>query len=318
MRASVTNASYPDYALPPLPPIRSQALAREVFMHSGMIGGRRSPVSLAAASIPIADRLGGAGDNQKLEHVGDGLIGTVVTLLLHDMYPGLRHGPATTLKARLVSNETLAHLSRRYGLPARLIALRHERPVLLESEKTCADVFEAYVAGVFYDRRYPPPLPQVKQDPQVKEEAGADSEPLATAALASGPPAMSKGGALDALAAWLDPLFAPLAQHALEQMTAEQDRMAQSASPAGAPPGAASPAQTDAAVSGAMAKLNQHFSFKESGLPIYHYFPVDGAWRCDVTATKLDGVVLRATAVRASKKHAATHAAYDVCLQAGI
>ena len=294
---------YPDYALPPLPPIRNKELAREVFTHSGVVSGRRT-TSLADAASPI-DGPAGGGDNQKLEHVGDSLIGTIVTLLLHDMYPGLRHGPATTLKGRLVSNETLAHLSRRYDLPARLIALQHDRPVLMGSEKTSADVFEAYVAGVFYDRLYPLPLapsPSAGPEPLVKQELGVDFPARATSPTVNrsslnghgGPSPLSKGAALDALAAWLDLLFAPLAKYTLDQMAAEEEHLAQSASPApaGAAAGAASPARTDSIVSGAMAMLNQHFIIKESGLPDYDYTSVDGGWRCDVTAVKLDGRVL--------------------------
>jgi dsRNA-specific ribonuclease len=34
-------------------------------------------------------------DYEKLEHVGDGILGSIVTTLLHDMYPLLKVGPST-------------------------------------------------------------------------------------------------------------------------------------------------------------------------------------------------------------------------------
>ncbi|KAG9317705.1 hypothetical protein JVU11DRAFT_1918 [Chiua virens] len=44
----------------------------------------------------------------------------IVTGLLNDMYPNLRVGPATKIRALMVGNPTLAAISRRYELPAQL------------------------------------------------------------------------------------------------------------------------------------------------------------------------------------------------------
>jgi ribonuclease-3 len=34
-------------------------------------------------------------DYEKLEHVGDAILGSVVTTLLHDLFPYIQPGPAT-------------------------------------------------------------------------------------------------------------------------------------------------------------------------------------------------------------------------------
>ena len=88
--------------------------------------------------------------------------------MLHDMYPSLKQGPAAVrlssrycsvswisaeqkfLKDRLVCNATLAQISDRYALPARLRG-GLEIYTTRQSEKVRASVFEAYIAGVYYD-----------------------------------------------------------------------------------------------------------------------------------------------------------------------
>jgi ribonuclease-3 len=75
----------------------------------------------------------------RYEHLGDTVLGLVVTSLLLEMYPNLRVGPSTVrrfflndakdacllyhfqkIRALIVGNSTLADISRMYDLPARL------------------------------------------------------------------------------------------------------------------------------------------------------------------------------------------------------
>lgn len=77
----------PVYPLPPLPPIRDAALAKQVFIHSSSFPRSRSR---------FEDTPGRPTEHyEKLEHVGDSVLGMVVTTWLHEIKPGLSCGTAS-------------------------------------------------------------------------------------------------------------------------------------------------------------------------------------------------------------------------------
>lgn len=78
-----------DLVLPPLPPIADPQLARLAVTHSSAHQLPRRPTSLEFEADEKVE------DYEKLEHVGDSMLGSVVTGLLHDLFPLLRPGPAT-------------------------------------------------------------------------------------------------------------------------------------------------------------------------------------------------------------------------------
>ncbi|KAL1405964.1 hypothetical protein Q8F55_007646 [Vanrija albida] len=133
----------PPMPLPPLPPILDPALAARVFTHPSHLEGTRA----ARAPFEAPDD---AGHYEKLEHVGDAVLGMVVTCWLHEIRPGFPCGTATKLKSHLVSNGTLSHLSGLYGLPARMRADARLAPVLRAQTDVRAALFEAYVAAVLF------------------------------------------------------------------------------------------------------------------------------------------------------------------------
>ncbi|KAL7421433.1 hypothetical protein Q5752_004319 [Cryptotrichosporon argae] len=79
----------------------------------------------------MAAALGGMRSYEKLEHVGDSLL----------------------IGSKLVANDTLAILSRHYGLPAAMLGNAVTVSLERNSTTTQADLFEAHVAAVFYDGR---------------------------------------------------------------------------------------------------------------------------------------------------------------------
>lgn len=90
--------------------------------------------------------------NQRLEFLGDAVLGLVLTRELYDRFPHLGEGPLTKARARLVNRRVLAEEARQLnlGLYLRLSAGeessggRH-RPSIL------ADAFEAVIGAVFLD-----------------------------------------------------------------------------------------------------------------------------------------------------------------------
>lgn len=103
----------------------------------------------------LTHRSFGVPHNERLEFLGDGVLGCVVAEQLHDRFTDLAEGDLTRLRARLVREESLAGLARRLGLPealrlgdAELSAGRDRRPSIL------ADALEAVFGAVFLDGGY--------------------------------------------------------------------------------------------------------------------------------------------------------------------
>lgn len=77
----------PVFALPPLPLISDPGLEKQVFCHQSMFPRRKWRFE-----DPEEDP---SGDYEKLEHVGDSILGMVVTTWLHELKPHLTCGTAS-------------------------------------------------------------------------------------------------------------------------------------------------------------------------------------------------------------------------------
>ena len=89
--------------------------------------------------------------NERLEFLGDAILGAVVCEMLFHQYPEYQEGDLTKIKSVVVSRETCAKISRSLGLQEFLIigkgmATNREVPVSL-----LADVFEALLAAIYLD-----------------------------------------------------------------------------------------------------------------------------------------------------------------------
>ncbi|OWZ41336.1 ribonuclease III [Cryptococcus neoformans c45] len=272
----------PDFPLPPLPDIYDRELLRQVFTHTSYVGARKQSA--------LFDKEAFHHDNEKLEHVGDALLGCIVTCLLHDLYPNLNPGNATEMKAICVCNQTLSQLSRRYKMPERLITDVNATEILKNGTKTTANIFEAYVAGLHYS--------------YLKHGNTKD--------VGEGGGPKTHGQGLEHLQEWLRPLFEPIAEWVLGYMKKEQERLeAETAVKAGS-----MDTDLDDLANGASGKLNELFISRGAGMPVYTYEQrgVD-MWKAIVIARNRDGKEWQGEATRTKKKQAATVAAYKILMQ---
>ncbi|KAI0375916.1 ribonuclease III [Pilatotrama ljubarskyi] len=130
--------------LPPLPEIRSEALRLQVFTHRSFYA-RPTHVFEDMPDDPSPD-------NESLEHLGDTVLSLIVTGLLRDVYPCLRVGPSTKIRALVVGNPTLAWISVQYRLPERLRMHPAQAITLRASANIQADLFESFVGGLYLDQ----------------------------------------------------------------------------------------------------------------------------------------------------------------------
>jgi ribonuclease-3 len=89
--------------------------------------------------------------NERLEFLGDAILGAIVCELLFEQFPDLLEGNLTKIKSVVVSRQTCAKISADLGLERVLIVGRGisaGRPV---PSSLLADVFESLVAAIYLD-----------------------------------------------------------------------------------------------------------------------------------------------------------------------
>lgn len=91
-------------------------------------------------------------NNQRLEFLGDAVVGLFLSRKLFEIFPGEREGFLSDAKAALANAATLAELADTAGIPARVRVARHEEANGARArENLRADAFEALTGAVFLD-----------------------------------------------------------------------------------------------------------------------------------------------------------------------
>ncbi|HEX7055203.1 MAG TPA: ribonuclease III [Burkholderiales bacterium] len=103
----------------------------------------------------LTHRSFGAANNERLEFLGDGVLGCAVAEELFARYPRLPEGKLTRLRASLVREETLAEVARALGLAPLLRLGEGELTAAPEPRASIlADALEAVFGAVFLDGGY--------------------------------------------------------------------------------------------------------------------------------------------------------------------
>ena len=91
-------------------------------------------------------------DNQRLEFLGDAVLGFAVSDLLYRKYAGRQEGELTARRATLVCEETLCHLARGLNI-GRYLHMGHGEEATAGREKPSilADAMEAVIAAIYLD-----------------------------------------------------------------------------------------------------------------------------------------------------------------------
>src|SRR5437867_1867918 len=95
---------------------------------------------------------GGTPHNQRLEFLGDSVLGLILTHELYSKFPGFGEGPLTKARAQMVNRHTLAEQARGVNLGQNLI-LSHgeETSGGRERRSSLADGFEALIGAIYLD-----------------------------------------------------------------------------------------------------------------------------------------------------------------------
>ena len=91
-------------------------------------------------------------DNQRLEFLGDAVLGLCVGTLLYETYPEMKEGEMTKMRAGLVNESQLADLARRIDLAESLFLGRGEESTGgRDKDSILADALEAVLAAIYLD-----------------------------------------------------------------------------------------------------------------------------------------------------------------------
>ena len=96
------------------------------------------------------------GHNERLEFLGDAILGAVVTALIYESYPDLSEGEMAKLRSSVVNTKALAAEAQALGLGEHiLLGKGEEASGGREKTSLLADAFEAVVGAVFVDQGMP-------------------------------------------------------------------------------------------------------------------------------------------------------------------
>src|ERR1700733_9102433 len=131
----------------------AEARERLAAWLGGLIGTADIPLFAEALTHPSFANESRAKDNQRLEFLGDAVLGLCVSELLARAYPEADEGELTRMRSALVNAEALAQWARERGL-GECLAMGRGASSAAERDQTnvLADAVEAVVAAVYEAR----------------------------------------------------------------------------------------------------------------------------------------------------------------------
>lgn len=92
--------------------------------------------------------------NERLEYLGDAILGAIVAEFLFKKFPFKEEGFLTEIRSRIVNGEHLAQLAKKVGLSELIHHDKRQKGALLHRSSMYGDAMEAVVAAVFLDHGF--------------------------------------------------------------------------------------------------------------------------------------------------------------------
>jgi len=125
-------------------------LLRQALTHRSATSGTTTGSPGSSQEEPLLE------DNERLEFLGDAVLGLLASEYLLDAYADWKEGHLSRSRARLVNARTLAAAAKRMGLGAHLYLSRgEEKTGGRERLAMLADAFEALVGAIYLDGGLP-------------------------------------------------------------------------------------------------------------------------------------------------------------------
>lgn len=87
---------------------------------------------------------------ERLEFLGDAILGAIIAEILYKFFPKQDEGELTRLRSKIVSRESLNEIAIRIGFDKEVIA----KSDISKNKHIYGDVFEAFIGAIYLDRGY--------------------------------------------------------------------------------------------------------------------------------------------------------------------
>jgi ribonuclease-3 len=126
--------------------------SKAVHLLTGLRPGNLELYRLATKHSSAAQKV--KDHNERLEYLGDAVLGCIVAEFLFKKFPYKEEGFLTEIRSRMVNGEHLATLARKIGLSTLIDHDKRQRSSQLARSSMHGDAMEALVAAVFLDHGF--------------------------------------------------------------------------------------------------------------------------------------------------------------------
>lgn len=131
-------------------PVRVEAVTEPLPKLEGNLGHSFTSKHLLTAAL--SHRSLGVDNNERLEFLGDALLGLIIAETLYQLYPRATEGELTRLRATLVKGDTLAKVARRLNLGNYLIlGPGEQKSGGWRRNSILANTLEAIIGAIYLD-----------------------------------------------------------------------------------------------------------------------------------------------------------------------
>ncbi|RUL79676.1 ribonuclease III [Dyella choica] len=107
------------------------------------------------AALALTHRSAGRPNNERMEFLGDALLGAIIAEMLYETHPKAAEGDMSRLRAQLVNGQALAAVARELELGDQLkLGSGELKSGGYRRDSILADAFEALVAAIYLDGGY--------------------------------------------------------------------------------------------------------------------------------------------------------------------
>lgn len=111
----------------------------------------KDPSLLERALTHTSTTENGLASNERLEFLGDAVLGMIVCELIYTRFPNLREGEMTKIKSAVVSRDTCAHIARDLGLESLLLLGKGMQTTGTLPPSLSACALESVIGAIYLD-----------------------------------------------------------------------------------------------------------------------------------------------------------------------
>ena len=117
----------------------------------GILG--RNPSNLELFKLSLKHASSSSESNERLEYLGDAILGAIVAEYLFKKFPRRNEGFLTEIRSRIVKRESLNTLAMKIGL-SKLVLFSNNNLVKNKSKSIYGNALEAFIGAVYLDKGY--------------------------------------------------------------------------------------------------------------------------------------------------------------------